>query len=321
MKRFQSYEQFEEGLKKESIPDIDFEKIKTRTIEMDNYKVKTRGKRRVVLVVAVAILTMCFGTVAMAVYNGWQLKNDKGDVVFDYSKLENKEVYKWLDAVTIESNYGIIKKELQESLAPGEMAYFLVTEAYEIDKLCSILQVDGENIFDLEKLRESTITKFKTPQYLPDNYHFEYGKITFKEEGDKEKIGEALYQEAKKAGKDYIIKKEKLTKEAEYITLRYINDDGYRLTIRISQGDNAKSIDTEIETIAKFTLSGKEILYIKHNWYNTDSYLFVDEDAAQKLTYKITNNGTPEEDFYMESEKKCIELSKEEATEMIESFK
>lgn len=319
MKKFQSYEHFEAELKKECIPNIDLENIKACASELDSYKQITRSKRKMVFVIAVVILTMCFGTVAMAVYNGWQLMNDKGEVVYDYTHLGNTELFEWLDAARAESDYGLIREELQESLAPGEMAYFLVTEAYEIDKLYNILQVEEEKIYDMEKLRESTITKFKVPQVLPDGYQFEYGKIIFKEEGDKEKVGEALYQEAIKKGQDYIIKKGRLTKESKSITLRYVNDDGYKLTIVISHNNWGKSLDTEIEAIEKFALSGKEILYIKHSWYNTDTYIFVDEDTTEKLTYYITNTGYRED--LMDSDKMCIELSKEEASKLIKSFK
>lgn len=320
MKKFQSYDQFEAELKKESISEIDLDKVKAKVIGLDDsHRRAFSNRRKMILVIAVVIFTLGFGTVAVAIYNGWQLKNKKGDVVLNYTKGEMPEFSRMLRGWDARLKFFEIEDETLANLAPREMAYFLVVKEYEICKNFVVLQKE-EKLSDLKKLKESTTTEFKVPEYLPDSYQFEYGIVTFKEEGEDEKIGEALYQTAKKTGKDYIIKKGKLTKEAKNIMLKYINKDGYKLTINIGDKNDMKAFDYHLTTIEKFTVSEKEILYMSTTWPDTDSYVFVDEAASQSLTYSITNRGMNQV-FVWDSDKTSLALPKEEAAKMIKSFK
>lgn len=320
MKKFQSYNQFEAEWKKESIPEMDLGLVKSKVIGLDNCNKQTYKKKpKVALVVAVAIFTLCFATVVMAIFNGWQLKNNKGDVLLNFVKGEIPEMNKIVRGVNARLEFYEVEDEILESLAPGDMAYFLVVKEYEISKYLPVLQKE-ERITDMQKLKESTITKFKIPEYLPDSYKFEYGIITYKAEGENQKLGEALYQEAKKADKKYIIQKGKLTREAKEIKLKYVNKDGYKLTIYVSGINDLKLFGYDHKDVEKLTVSNKELLYIGSKWGEVDSYIFVDEQTPQNLTYQITNNGMNEV-IVLGSSKNSLPLPKEEAIKMIESFK
>ena len=163
MKKFQSYEQFETELKQEAIPEIDLNKVKMTVSELSSIDRKPFStKRKIVLVAVVLLFTMCFGTVAMALYNGWQIKNKKGDVILDYSKGETIELNKLVRGWDERLKFYEVEDEILESLTSGEMAYFLVAKEYEISKYFPILQIE-ERITDLKKLKESTTTEFKLP--------------------------------------------------------------------------------------------------------------------------------------------------------------
>lgn len=322
MKKFQSYNQFEAEWKKEGIPEIDLDKVKSKVINSNRIDLQPyRGRQRMVLVAVVVIFTLCFTTIAIAIYNGWQLKNNKGDVVLSYSESEKSEVANFERGAKEGAKFAKEQQELRESLAPGEVAYFLVTKEYGISKFFRVLQKEVR-ISDIEKLMESTTTKFKIPQYLTDTYKFEYGTILYKTENEDSQIAEALYKEAQENHKAYIVKREKLTKEAAAIVLKYVNDEGYKLTIQIRQVDNLKSLGNEKEPIEKLSVSDKEVLYIKSNLdgADTDEYIFVDEAASGSLTYFITNYGF-DEVHISGSDKTSLPLPKEEAAKMIESFK
>ncbi len=317
---FQSYEQFEAEFKKESIPELDLNIVKSEVVGLCiSDKQIFKSKRKMIAVIAVLVLTLCFGTVAMALYNGWQLKNQKGKVVLDYVKGDSTELSKTLRGYFVDYKFFDIKDDTLASLAPREAAYFLVVEGYEISKYFDTLQKE-EKIYDLKELRESTTTKFKVPQYLPDSYKFEYGIVTFKGKIEDEKLGEALYQQVKKTNEEYIIRRDKLTKEAKQIELRYINADGYYLVIYINDTKLEKAFDYDANTIEKFSVSDKEVLYITSHLDDTEDYVFVDEVDSQNLAYFIRKGGRKEV-LYLDNSKTKPALSKKEATKMIESLK
>ncbi len=321
MKKFQSYEQFEAEFKKESIPELDLNIVKSEVIGLwISDKQVFRSKRKMIAVIAVLVLTLCFGTVAMALYNGWQLKNQKGKVVLDYVKGDSVELSKTLRSyIVVDYKIHIIEDETLASLAPGETSYFLIAKTYEISKYFDTLQ-KKEKIYDLKELRESTTTKFKVPQYLPGSYKFEYGIVTFKGKIEDEKLGETLYQQAKDTNEEYLIKRDKLTKEAKQIELRYINADGYYLVIYINDTKLIKAFDYDANTIEKFSVSDKEVLYITSHLDDTEDYVFVDEVDSQNLAYFI-RKGRRKEVLYLDNSKTKPTLPKKEATKMIESLK
>lgn len=321
MKKFQSYNQFEAELKKESIPEIDLDKVKSAVIGLGgSNKPIFKSKRKMIAVIAVFILTLCFCTVVMAFYNGWQLKNKKGDVVLNYTKGEQSDSSKWARSYTsYDYKLNFIIEDTLASLKTEEVAYFLIAKQYEIAKYFPVLQKE-DKIYDIEKLRKSTTTKFKVPQYLPDSYKFEYGIVTFWGTNEDENLGEDLYQQIKGTNREYIVKKDKLTKEAKQIKLRYINADGFYLTIDIYDTKTFKAFDYDANTVEKFTVSDKEVLYVTSYLDDIDEYVFVDEVASQNLTY-IAKNAGRKEVLYQDNNKTRPKLPKEEATKMIESLK
>lgn len=321
MKKFQSYNQFEAELKKESIPEIDLDKVKQEAVGLGGKdKQIFKSRRKMIAVIAVLVLTLCFGTVAMALYNGWQLKNKKGDVVLNYTKGEQSDFSKWARSNTsYDYKLNFIIEDTLASLKTEEVAYFLIAKQYEIAKYFPVLQKE-DKIYDIEKLRKSTTTKFKVPQYLPDSYKFEYGIVTFRGANEDEKLGEDLYQQIKDTNREYIVKKDKLTKEAKQIKLRYINADGFYLTINIYDTKTFKAYSYDANTIEKFTVSDKEVLYVTSYLDDIDEYVFVDEVASQNLTYIVRNAGRKEV-LYQDNSKTRPKLPKEEATKMIESLK
>jgi hypothetical protein len=320
VKKLQSYEQFETELKKESIPDISLDNINTKVKDY-GYRPLIANRRKLIAVIAAIIVTMSFSMVVVAVYNGWQLKNTSGEVVFDFSQYNKQELVDLTKHINLsfDAEYSEAKVEAIEGLAPGEMAYFMIAEEYETNKLCNVLQ--KEVVFhDLQALKASTTTKLKVPEYLPDSYKFESATVLYKEEGDLAKEGEALYQEVKGTDQAYIIKKGKLTKEASFIWIKYVNDEGFKLTIQIKAGNTGKSLTADIDAIEKFNIGDKEILYIKSNPHNVDSYIFVDEYSSGDLSYYITNNSYGEV-LLLDSDETHKELTREEAIKMIESLK
>lgn len=320
MKKFQSYNQFEAEFKMESIPEIDLDKVKQEIVGLcGSDKQIFRRRRKIITVVAVFILTLCFCTVVMAFYNGWQLKNKKGDVVLNYVKGDPADLSKSLRGYFVDPKFFLIKDDTLSSLAPGETAYFLVVEGYEISKYFDTLQ-KKEKIYDLEELKKSTTTKFKVPQYLPGSFKFEYGIVTFKGKLEDEKLGEVLYQQVKKTNEEYIIRRDKLSKEAKQIELRYINADGYYLIIYINDTNLIKAFDYDANTIEKFSVSDKEVLYITSHLDDMEDYVFVDEVGSQNLAY-IIRKGRRKEVLYQDNNKTRPKLPKEEAAKMIESLK
>lgn len=318
MKKFQSYDQFEAEWKKESIHEIDLDKVKAKVIgPADNDRKMLVNKRKMTLVIAMVVFTLCLGTVVMAVYNGWQLKNKQGDILLNYAKGEMTEMNRLVRGMNARLEFYEAEDEALESLAPGEMAYFLVVKEYEISKYLPVLQRE-EKITDLDKLKNITITKFKLPEYLPNGYKFEYGIVTFKAEGEDAIDKEALYNEAKKTGRGYIIKKGKLTKEANQVRLIYVNKDGYKLNISVNSDNDRKLFGYDHEIVETLAASHREVLHIKSKWGEIESYLFVDEGSAPNLIYGITNSGINESRMYGKGN---LPLPKEEAIKMIESFK
>ena len=306
MKELKTFEDFEDSLKRISIPEFDENLIinHINTVKSKRYvrfKIKT-----IVLVTVLFILTISsivygknfFKPVIRLYYNvisSISLSDKDGRVLFEYQKVEyNDDFYYESDKLqSIYKKYSYIMYKHEKMLKDNESELFVVVDAYKINGSIRFLHND-KRFNSLDDLIESSSVEFKTPNILPEKYYFKYGYIKKHHAVDKNlgAVADELYNKALKEGKDYITLKFKTTYEISEIYLNYA--ENYRknnIEIQISSGFNKfGGNSTNVELI---DINGHEALYISSESGDTREIIFTDNNGTENLTYRVVFHSPP----------------------------
>lgn len=289
MKRFQSFEDFSESVKKEHVPAMDIDKLRARISEAPS-SLKVSGARRKLSIVIAAILVLSVSTIAMAADTAikkWQLMNSANEVVLEYNeKGKNEEFEQQRDAY---KEYNQIAESIKSQLQKGEGALISTAEIFGMVEY-------EEYIKDLDTLKEISSVKFKAPAKLPQDYHFVDGRLSyeFSDYNAAEKSKE-LTKLAQSAPEGYAMEKFSLSPDVREVMLNYSNGTS-KIIITIFESVRIDSYCTADYQTEVLKIGERDIL---HNWYqdkSTGTYFMVDEYDHGKWLHVITTTGSLTED-------------------------
>lgn len=265
-KVFLSFEEFTQAWRQENIP----EPKGLDLLRDSGPRLSHRWKRLAVPLLSLCLLLAAGTALSAAIWDSPKLRNKQGDVVFSYGQTNPEQMEKDAQSRQLFEKYRGIRQDAEVNAAPGEMNYLLITELYELDHYFYTAQ--KKSVFTSpQALQAATATAFQLPAYVPEKLAFLQGIIQY--EGEPVD-SEALYQEAKRAGLDYIVRPAKLKPEALNIYLEYggsATPDApavpvLRIGIRPEKDlslANMTASDANHKAYEIVTIKGQEALYIK----------------------------------------------------------
>lgn len=304
MKKISSYEEFIEALKGEAVPNYNEEGLislfKNNT---PKYQKQKRFKLRIVIA-AIVILSTFLSSIALGsstfkhlvkafevIYSG-SLKNEKGEDIFKYAKVEVNSDFEEEDnrSNSIYTKYWSVMDKYKSSLEDNKMGVFVAIEAYEANGSYRCLK-KIQYCTKIDDLISSTSTEFLVPKQLPEGYSFKNGTVEYQEDNSNTRqIAEDIYQKAKLEGKEYAFQKIHTSRTASLVKMHFVNKMHDTIQIRIDRsGEYNYSYDKNLPEIQPeiIKLGDLEVLYIALKGNTLKEMIFVDDSRAEKLTYSI----------------------------------
>jgi len=293
---FHSFEQLEATLQGAPVPYPELETFQQKVVRSLQAPAKRARLKAVPMLYLCIALFGVLSATAYAVIDNLILRNNDGEVVLEYKPLPQEQIDKDRKTNSIRNEWKSEMYRIEQGLSPGEMAYMLVVEAYEIDRVYFPIQ-KPTSYRSLEQLKQATTTTFKTPA-MPGDAIFEEGLIAYSGE---EIEAEKLYQATKSSGNPYGIQKVKLFDKAETIQLTYKqNVDGINMpaySIFINEAPK-QIMSSNMQGMEIIKITGADVLY------NSDmnSIMFITEHDGKKQQYQIfgvqlVQNPNPKEDL------------------------
>lgn len=251
-------------------------------------------KYKVSILVALGLIASISTGVAAVQY--YQLKDGNGEVLYeekDFSQYEGKaRVVKELDPET--EKYYDKRWQIEDSLEPGTAAAVYIAvhnpkkvietsfRPFEFNTLADLRQKVGDQIF--------------VPETLPGGFAFSDAQLTYgiKREFDKE----ALYKQAEKDKKEYVIQPLEWTNELDNMYATYKDSAGDYLNLNISHFDDVVGNTRYVVGLEKqkkevIKVGKIEVLYseeVRKDEVNI-SFVWVTEASGKKVQYEVSASG------------------------------
>ncbi|MCM3749502.1 hypothetical protein M3223_19295 [Paenibacillus pasadenensis] len=199
---------------------------------------------------------------------------------------------------------------IRQSLKPGEMAFLLIAEAYEISRY--IYPIQKDTVYSsLEQLRQATDTEFPIPPPPPGQL-FSEGRITFESDSIAFTELESLYRTAKQSEQGYVVERMQQSRQAASIWYSYNRSGktpflpGVSVNIQEATGSIMSSRLSSVAEVVQ--IEGTEALFIPDGVPNLTVIV---EHNKKNLQYTFSSSMT---------EEKNLEQTKEELIEMAKSI-
>jgi len=299
MKELKTFEDFEDSLKRRSVPEFD-ENLLIKRIHTEKSKRAVRFKIKTVIMVTALFILMISSIVygknlfkpVVKLYNiisSTSLSDEEGKTAFEYQKVEyNDDESSENDKLrSIYKEYSYTMYKHKKELKDNELELFIVVDAYTINGSFRLLNNDTRYT-SLSELIKNSSSQFIIPTILPDKYHFKYGCI---KRGDAINnnlgaIADELYNKAIKEGKDYITQKFETTCKVTEIILNYAENNGHN-DIEIYINRNYKEFGGDSIQVELIDINGHEALYKTYENSILSEITFVDNNGIENLTYTV----------------------------------
>lgn len=244
MKRSDSTNQLEKWLQSKSVPKVDVkEKVMGKIYAQKNQMEVVKVKKRIGLFVSVGLLVGA--TTVFAAVEAIQIKNEKGEVVYEVSPTPDQEALKQqlspeqrkqLEQMEDESKRTEkLLNDILDGVGPGKAVAIYIKpnipktgETVYLAKGVKSEDVDvvstGFEFTKLSDMQQKIGNKFTLPAELPGGFLFSAGDLRF-EPGDNYDPA-AMAEEAKKNNKEYVVKELQLTDKMEESVVFYRGSKG-----------------------------------------------------------------------------------------------
>jgi hypothetical protein len=247
-------------------------------------------KYKISLLVALGLFASI--TTGYAAVQYYELKNEKGDVVYQEKSISQEEVPNIVKGPSPEQEaYDKKIKEIEEKMEPGAVAAVYFADHYpEKTIYFASKSFEMANIADLQsKLGEAAYV----PKTLPGGFTFRDAIFDFSFKNGYD--AEAMHQQAVKEKKEVVIKPLELTDELKYLFATYEEPGGGYVNLYIAGFGEAEEFTHYVvgpdETKKEVLKVGKtEVLYTEEpvgDGVNA-TITWVTEDAGKKMQYEVS---------------------------------
>ncbi|ATF16274.1 hypothetical protein A616_31260 [Brevibacillus brevis X23] len=251
-------------------------------------------KYKVSILVAIGLIASL--TTGYAAVQYYQLKNEKGEVLYqekDISQYEGKsKIVKELDPET-DTLYNK-RWEIEDSLEPGTAAalyivannpkklVFTVSTPFSYTALTDVQKKVGEGIV--------------VPKTLPGGFTFLDAQLAndIKNQYDKE----ALYKQAEKEKKEFVMQPLEWTNELDYMYATYKDSEGSYLNFSITnyedvEGSTTYVVDLDNQKKEVIKVGKIEVLYTEEAREDqvNKKIVWVTEASGKKVQYEVSTDG------------------------------
>lgn len=258
---------------------------------MKQIKPKKEGflvKYKVSLLVAIGLLASV--TTAYAAVEYFQLKNEKGEVI--YQEKDATEAPNTIIQDPDGTMLALMQKEseIQEQMAPGTVAAVYIKENNPKKSVHTIMK--PYEFAKLDDLKTKLGSQFAFPQELPGGFAFASGSVEYGVEGGYDK--EELYKMAEATDQDFVQQPLQWTDQLSHITVTYTaGEESIRVAITNIEGvaDNTVYyVNQDQRKTEKVVVDQIEALYAEQPMRETvlKDIVWVTEDTGAKLEYRIS---------------------------------
>ncbi|TKI57334.1 hypothetical protein E8L90_18760 [Brevibacillus antibioticus] len=295
-------------LRAKPVPKVDVKHKVMAAIRAKENKEEKVVKKKIGLLVTVGMLVG-----ASSVWAGVemiQLKNEKGEVVYELSNHTDQEQQKLIQQLPPEEQAKMAEREkrseykseviteIMNGLKPGTSAaiYWKPTkEEEEEQKNITFIRnqhpdirvVSSPIIYKTWKDMEPIVGKmFTLPTELAGGFRFEEGEVNYEENYEYKVDVEALKAKASKDNKEYAFTEIPVSNKYDYTSVAYQSDKGrVRAEVRIAEEGGAGS---NAEAIEKVMIGNNEAVLMTHtSGKGENSYWIVWVKNGTKLEYSV----------------------------------
>lgn len=307
--KIKSFEEFEQRLKKQTVPELQSNEFLTANIEKQK---KGPVFLRASFITAFLTIFVSVSIAAAMNITGWKLFNSEGKQVFEINKFEEDDPH--LKYSQLMAKYDGVKEKIKKDIPKGEFKYFLAVEVYEkvgLNALSMIL--NAEEIESVKQIPTDLRKSLHLNDELPNQLFFQTGLMYYEIPNRELNLAEEMYREAKEKGLEYITKDGKLTTNITDMDLRYEKksekiEDSRSVQILIKPYEESSMVimTEDMNNYTEMTKDGMDFLYNKefHQIY------FVKEDKSGKFLISISTSWWPDKFVESEEIEGLIEIAK-----------
>ncbi|MFF0830906.1 hypothetical protein ACFYU8_29345 [Brevibacillus sp. NPDC003359] len=254
-------------------------------------------KYKVSILVAIGLIASL--TTGYAAVQYYQLKNEKGEVLYeekDISQYQGKaKIGKELEPEM--EKYYDKRWEIEDTLEPGNAAALYIA-VYNPKKTVERVSRPFE-FATLTDLRKKMGEGVYVPEMLPGGYTFLDARFANGIQFDYEKYdNEALYKQAEKEKKEFVMQPLEWTNELDYLYATYKDSEGSYLYFHITNyedvvGNTSYIVGFDKQKKEVIKVGNTEVLYTeeaKKDWVSK-RIVWVTEASGKKLQYEVSTHG------------------------------
>lgn len=245
-------------------------------------------KYKVSLLVAIGLLASV--TTAYAAVEYFQLKNEKGEVIY-----QEKDATEAPNTIIQDPDGTMLafmqkRAEVEEQMAPGTVAAVYIKEHNPKKSVDTIIK--PFEFAKLEDMQQEVGGQFEIPQELPGGFAFVAGSVEYEVDRDYDK--EELYRLAEATDQDFVQQPLRWTDQLSHITVTYTaGEESIRVAITNIEGvaDNTVYyVNQDQRKTEKVVVDQIEALYAEQPMRETvlKDIVWVTEDTGAKLEHRIS---------------------------------
>ncbi|MBQ0138616.1 MAG: hypothetical protein KBT36_04910 [Kurthia sp.] len=286
--KIKSFEEFEERLRDQPMPEIQsIEVFEEHIFEKNNrFKPYTKFSIATVLVSLFAFATIGF---AFETIN-WKFFNGEGEEIYNIQPIDEIDAERENERQRINRKYNSIRNDIKENLSDGKFAYFITTEGYEFNPTLVDFIVDDQKIVSVTEIPSNLSNFLHLKDELLDAYTLSEGLIYYQfPEIDSTEKAEELYLKAKQEGVPYMVQEGDLTSEVSSLHLLYSHKEKEKyqgFQINISDAGRSMHTTQDLTQYTRINEMGMEFLFNQ----NEQELLFILEENDKNLMVEIRFN-------------------------------